>query len=152
MLSFLISIAMVLPPNQETQRPTTEKPDINGSWVVLCYERDGNPVAEAKNATVTIKDNLISFQAKDGSSKIKSMRCEFVKPGHIRVTEIDAVSTTGDRSATDQVKEGVVVATKDYLAVSLHDNSEQRRGQIVTENPTVKPKCTVILKRAESNR
>jgi hypothetical protein len=158
MLLLLISVSMCFPQAPETTRQTAEKPDLNGSWMILCYERDGKPVDEAKNATVTIKDNVISFQAKDGTSKIKSMRCEFIKPGHIRVTEVDSVSTTG----TEQAKEGVVVATKDYLAVCLHDENAGRnenagRGQEtsssqISSSPSFKSKCTVILKRSDSTR
>jgi hypothetical protein len=152
MLSLLISVSMCFPQAPETTRQIAEKPDLNGSWMVLCYERDGKPVEEAKNAIVTIKDNVISFQAKDGTSKIKSMRCEFTKPGHVRVTEIDSVSTTG----TEQAKEGVVVATKDYLAVCLHDENAGRGQESSTSqtstNPSLKSKCTVILKRSDSSR
>ena len=138
------------PQGRETAR-TTEKPDLNGSWTVVCYERDGQPIAEAKNATVTIKDNQISFQCKDGTTKIKSMQCEFGKPGHIRVTETDAASTTGERSSGEKAKEGVVVATKEYLAVCLHDESTGR-SQEASASPSMKSKCTVILKREGSDR
>ncbi len=155
MLTLLMSAVMFFPQGRTSDQANANKHDLDGSWTVLCYERDGQPVSEAKNATVTIKDNTVTFQAKDGTTKIKTMRCEFGKPGHIRVTE-SAASTQngndGNGSGNEKAKEGVVVCTKDYLAICLHDENASTTQTDGASSPSTKSKCTVILKREGSSR
>ena len=152
MLTLLVSLAMFFPQGRAADQ--ANKPDLDGNWTILCYEKDGQPVSEAKNATVSIKDNTVTFQAKDGTTKIKSLRCEFTKPGHIRVTETDASAgkgIDGNGSGGDKAKEGVVVCTKNYLAICLHDENTST-DKASDGSPTTKTKCTVILQREGSGR
>jgi len=180
MLTLLMSVALMVPQQGQSgqgQNPsradgTAEKMDLDGNWTVLCYEKDGQPVEAAKDAVVTIKDNMVQFQAKDGTSKIKSMKLQFDRPGHLRVTETDATSgsgTTGSGRGTTggtadhSAKAGVYVHTKDYLAVCVHDDATATdRGQGTTgsgqgstttsgrSSGSEKGKCTVILKKTSA--
>jgi len=142
----LLSVGLMFPQTQGRQTPTDraqptaggDRLDLDGNWTVLCFEKDGQPVEAAKNATVTFKDNMIKFEGKDGTSKVKSMRIEFDRPGHIRVTEMEptsaGTSTTNrgttasgstDNHGAGKAESGVYVATKDYLAICLHDESAE---------------------------
>jgi hypothetical protein len=34
---------------------------LDGNWTVLCIEKDGQPVADAKNKTVNIANNTVTW-------------------------------------------------------------------------------------------
>jgi uncharacterized protein (TIGR03067 family) len=149
MTAFMLAIAM-------TAAEPPAAPAIDGNWTVVSYEKNGQPMAEAKDCTVTVKDNTFTFSPKDGSTKMKAMRAEFGPMATLKITETDAISTNApaDKSA-GEAKQGVYVLSQDYLAICLHDTAgrptpgENRettgRDQKTASN---KSYCTVILKRA----
>lgn len=131
--------------NQQNQNREAVTPKIEGSWTVVSYEKDGQPMAEAKNCTVTIKDNMITFEGKEGKAP-KAMRLEFANMGKLRATEIENVS---DRPDATKAKDGVFVCTQDFLAVCVHDTDATNRNPNAANNGTpTKSKCTVVLQRA----
>ncbi len=57
------------------QDPSSAKPtgvaaavNLDGNWTVVCLEKDGQPVADAKGKTVTAKDNTFTCTGKDGKA------------------------------------------------------------------------------------
>ncbi len=126
---------------------------LDGNWTVVCLEKNGSPVADAKNLTVTVRNNVATFS---DSNKQKAMRFEFAPDGRIRVTEMEGTGTgagTGTGTGTtaaqpgrpgqpvrpgvgapgspahNETKTGVYVLAKDYFAVSLHDTSARPGGE-----------------------
>ena len=133
---------------------------INGSWTVICYEKDGKPMPEAKNVTVTVKDNMITFTgAKD--NMMAPLKVDFGQQGTIRVTETQAVDATKPTPCEKRnpTMAGVYVLTSEYLAICLHDNAPAQPGEVTAaggtvpqqnqNQPQMKSKCTVVLKRGD---
>ena len=153
-------------PGQGRDAPRDNTPiSINGSWTVICYEKDGKPMPEAKNVTVTVKDNMITFTgAKD--NMMAPLKVDFGQQGTIRVTETQATDSTKPTPSEKrgQPMTGVYVLTSEYLAICLHDNAPAQPGDVTpaggttagqqnqnqNQNPSqMKSKCTVILKRGD---
>ena len=158
MYGILISIALLFPQvgTAKTAQPVAQEvaktASLDGNWTVVCYERDGQPVDAAKNATVTFKDNTIKFEAKDGTTKMKSMRVEFGKEGTLRITESDSLVSAEKGARAEQAKAGVYVLSKNYLAICVHDETAVRDGaatERIGGNPSMKSQCTILLKRTE---
>jgi len=138
---------------------------LDGTWTVVCVEKDGQPMQDAKDMTVSIKDNTITCSGKDGKQAM-TMKFEFTGPGKAKVmmTEGAAIGTgTGtdrkepgtadkkdDTKKDDKAggKEAVYVLTSEYLAVCIHDDAP-KTGAITTE-PSSKSKCSILLKRSGS--
>lgn len=147
---------------------------VDGNWTIICLEKNGRPVEDARNLTVSIQKNTITFNKAGGSpSDVKAMRVEFGPKGTVRVTEADAdnkftpAGDTPPATGSGVAKAGVYVLTQDYLAVCVHDQpagaaaTEIRPGGgTTTDQPRVgnagqaqaRSYCTVILRRAEGGR
>jgi len=157
---------------QGQQRPGDASPhSIDGNWTVICLEKNGQPVAEAKNVTVSIRDNVVTFTSPANTAerdRMKAMRLDFSGEGKIRVTEAGADgkfantapgaapgTTTGAApgSAGNQSKPGVYILTRDYLSVCIHDEQPREGAAARTEvgKPSGKSYCTVVLKRSDSS-
>jgi uncharacterized protein (TIGR03067 family) len=160
MYGMLISIAFLFPQAGQAQvaPPATAEAaktaTLDGNWTVVCYERDGQPVDAAKNATVTFKDSTIKFEAKDGTTRMKSLRVEFGKEGTLRATEIDSAVSTGTGARAEPSKAGVYVLSKNYLAICLHDDATGKdttgAERTTGSPPATKSQCTIFLKRADA--
>jgi uncharacterized protein (TIGR03067 family) len=131
---------------------------LDGTWTVIAIEKDGQPMQDAKDMTVTVKDNTITCSGKDGKQAM-TVKFEFTGPGKAKVnmTEGGTTGATGtpdrkDPAAADRKdggkegsKEAVYVLTGEYLAVCIHDDTN-KTGAVTTE-PSSKSKCSIILKR-----
>jgi uncharacterized protein (TIGR03067 family) len=154
--------AVAMAQNPGAQRPAdTGKADpakanaLDGTWTVVAIEKNGEPMKDAKDMTVTVKDNTVTCSGKDGKPAM-TVRFEFAGPGQARVTMDDgAAKTADDKKPADGGKPGtkpaVYVLTSDYLAVCIHDDKAatgEKTGAITTE-PSAKSYCSIILKRGE---
>ncbi len=142
--------------------PAAKANPLDGTWTVVCIEKNGEAMKDAKDMTVTVKDNTVTCSGKDGKSAM-TVKFEFTGPGQAKVTTTDGAATTGtDRKedAKAATKAAVYVLTKDYLAVCVHDDkgsgtdkpgdpARGGSGAITTAAPTSKSACSIILKRAE---
>ena len=161
MNALILSVALL------AQAPETPKADpaaktpatasLDGNWTVVCYEKNGQPMAEAKDCQVMVKDNVATFTCKNEKDKIMSIRIECGEKGTIRATELaDAGSEKPGEKV--QTKTGVCVKTQEYVAICIHDaGGEPKTGTepgTKAEQPAnaeTKAYCTVILKRAGGN-
>jgi hypothetical protein len=146
-----LAFAAAQPPaTAQPDRPGA-RPSIDGTWTIVSLEKNGQPVADAKNMTVSIRGNMITFNkagTTEAAPDMKAMRVEFAQNGVVRVSETDdnkfsatAPATppgttpgstgTGAQPAT---KSGVYVLTQDYLAVCVHDTAP-RAGTAATAQP-----------------
>lgn len=116
-------------------------PTLEGSWTVLCLEKDGQPVPDAKDMTVTLKDGALTCQC----PKTKmTMKIEFTGPGKGKVTA--GAAKEGEKAET---KDAVFVMTNDYLAICVHDE-QATTGSVTTYTPSSKSACSLVLKRSGS--
>jgi uncharacterized protein (TIGR03067 family) len=144
---------------------------LDGTWTVVSIEKNGEPMKDAKDMTVTVKDNAVTCSGKDGKPAM-SVRFEFTGPGQARVTmdegatgskpaDADKPADTSKPADRAGTKQAVYVLTNDYLAVCVHDDKAggtggdrpaggDRPGAITTSAPTAKTYCSIILKRGES--
>lgn len=164
MNALLLTVALLLPA-QETPKPV-EQPggapaaksqSLDGNWTVVCYEKNGLPMTEAKDCTVMIKDNLVTFQPKNDKTKMMAIRLELGQNGTIRATETAQVGTDSKPEDKDNpAKTGVIVRTQEYVAICVHDAGADKGkgGEEKTTNDKpgqateAKSYCTVILKRS----
>lgn len=168
-------------PPDRTDRTKGDKADmsnaLDGTWTIVCIEKKGEPMKDAKDMTVVVKDNTIMCSGKDGKPAM-SMKFEFTKPGHAKVTvEETAGATDPDRQqvkaseakteaktdAKTGTKAAVYVLTKDYLAVCIHDEPTTDRegkdnevsgdeGKITTSKPSNMSNCSIVLKRSNERK
>ncbi|WP_020473685.1 hypothetical protein [Zavarzinella formosa] len=135
---------------------------MDGNWTVVCIEKNGVPVADAKDKSVMFKGNMVSFTGAEAKSQ-KSMKVEFGSQGKIRVTEIDPNVATDDKTDDDKTgkgaKTGTYILTKDFLAICLHDETTQAsevkpasgtETSFQSGQPQAKSVCTMVLKRSDS--
>ncbi|MBN9517267.1 hypothetical protein J0H58_01915 [bacterium] len=169
-------------PGQPGANPAAgARPSIDGNWTIICLEKDGQPVADARNMAVSIRGNTITFNKSgttDPAPGMRAMRVEFGHNGTIRVSEADdnkfstaPAAQPGAPSGTPSAtKAGVYVLTHDYLAVCVHDTGARTGTAATTEPREVQPAaataaqpagqvgpqqrsyCTVILRRTEGSR
>jgi|GEM_PF-2893533 len=143
-------------PAESPDKAPTAKPgaaqSLDGNWTVVAYEKNGQPMAEAKDVTVMIKDNTVTFTPKDAKTKMVAIRLEFPQPGMIRATEMESGSGSGTPDKSDpndkaapagkagQAKQGVYVLAQDYLAICIHDakGSGTGSGQTGDKEPVSK--------------
>jgi uncharacterized protein (TIGR03067 family) len=150
--SVLLSAALVVA-DDPTSSGKAGKGDkascLDGTWKVLCAEKNGEPVPDAKDMTVTVKDNTITCNC---SKTGNTMKIEFTGPGKARVTATEGKSdrqvAKGDGKG--EAKEAVCVLTTDYLAVCIHDDKTEGKSQDGVYQPTLKKQCTVVLKRTDA--
>jgi uncharacterized protein (TIGR03067 family) len=124
---------------------------LEGTWTVVAIEKDGQPMQDAKDMTVTVKDNTITCSGKDGKPAM-TCKLEFTGPGKAKVMMTEG-GATGTEPATNARKDGgkegskeaVYVLTSDYLAVCVHDDTNKTAA--TTTEPNSKSKCSIILKR-----
>jgi hypothetical protein len=93
----MTAVLLAQAPQPSTQPPTRDTTpsahSIDGTWTVLCFEKNGQAVPEAKNMTITIRNNVATCSG-DEKSRPKAMRLEFGQNGMIRVTELDTTVGT----------------------------------------------------------
>ncbi len=104
---------------------------LDGNWVVACMEKDGAPVADAKDSVITAKGNTFSCSKTGMTWKI-----EFAEKGVVNVQ-----ATEGEGKAP-VAKTGVAVQGNDFIALCLHDASADAATAGAPKN-----KCTILLKR-----
>ncbi len=131
--------------------PVKAEKSLDGNWTVVCYEKDGKPMPEAKDCQVMVKDNVATFTCKDDKNKITALRLECGDKGTIKATEV--ANAGSDRKPGDHAKAmtGVCVKTAEYVAICVHPaDANTKTGSETTNdrNAESKPACTVILKRA----
>lgn len=140
--TFLMMSMTAAPP--EAVAPT----NLDGAWTVICFEKNGQAVAEAKRKTITVKDGTFTCRGKDGKPGM-TFKVDFTKErGQFTMTEIQ--NDEGKPTDKADAKAGVYVLTNDFLAICVHDTT----SPIVTEKhgPSGKNVCSIILKREGSGR
>lgn len=174
MYAVLLAIALVAADDKPKAPPAgDDKPamaaSLDGNWMVVCAEKNGQPVADAKNMTVAIKGNVVTCNAPAGSTDkaMKAMRLTFGPNATIRVTEANADGkfndTTPDQTPADGTKpdankgtkSGVYVLTSEYLAICIHEeNANSGIRQVGGTDPATTPpgeKPAVGTERSEAN-
>ncbi len=150
---------------------------LDGQWTIVCLEKNGQPMPEAKNMTVKCEGNTITCTAKDGKPAM-TLKVVFGQNGTIKVMEQNATGTqpaeagkpadtAGRDPAAGGAKSGVYVMTSDFLAVCIHDDARgaggrgadatpavdggrpgaDREAAATGGNPTAKSYCSIVLKR-----
>lgn len=127
------------PPGRDTL-PSAQS--LDGTWTVVCFEKNGQPIPDAKNMTITIRNNVATCSG-DEKNRPKSMRFEFAQNGKIRVTELDtAVGTAApDASPAGEPKDakiGHYILTKDFFCVCLKDGQSTGIRPAGGEQPTTR--------------
>lgn len=115
------------PPDRDTRSAAAQS--LDGAWTVVCLEKDGQPVPDAKNMTVTIKNGVCTFAGGDDKTRQKAMRVEFGQHGMVRVTEQDAATAPGEAARPEAAagepkqaaKTGHYILTKDFFCFCLKD-------------------------------
>jgi hypothetical protein len=126
---------------------------IDGDWIVLAAEKNGQPVGEAVYTAATVKDNVMTFAiaprmlngTHDKTDMRKPLLLEFGPDDAIRVLGVNGAGLFG--LFTTEAKTGVYVLTGDYLAIAVHD--EDGPAEIRT---TAERSCTIFLQRADVSR
>ncbi|MBA4064393.1 MAG: hypothetical protein C0501_11900 [Isosphaera sp.] len=108
MYVFLLSglLALLVIDDRQTGQPGQGRPTggadkaspsapFDGNWTVVAAEMNGQPVAEAKNLSVTVRDNVVTFTGAGGATgatpgKMKALRLSFGPNSTVRVTEAGA--------------------------------------------------------------
>ena len=151
---------------QDRAAPTDKA--LDGQWTIVCLEKNGQPMPEAKAMTVKCEGNTITCSAKDGKPAM-TLKVVFGQNGTLKVTEQNAEASpapepgrpadTAGRDPASASKSGVYVLTSDFLAVCIHDTAARgadRNGSGDTtaadrvgggSNPSAKSYCSIILKR-----
>ena len=149
-----VSVVAQQPARDEPRKPAPAH-SIDGSWTVISAEKNGQPMADAKDMTVTVRDNTITCNGKDGKAAM-TFKVDFQKIGHAKVTDQSAGATDKDKGAT---REAVYVLTSDYLAVCVHDDKAGGEVQPASGTdrtgsgqPASKSYCTLVLKRTSGER
>jgi hypothetical protein len=159
MNALILSAMMFAQAPDAPRAEPTAKPQatasLDGSWTVVCYEKNGQPMAEAKDCTVTVKDNVATFSPKDEKTKIMAIRIECGQNGTIQATEMAGAGSENKPADRQQAKSGVCVKSQDYVAICIHDAGANKAGAATPNAKTeqeigteTKSYCTVILKRA----
>ncbi|MBY0456409.1 MAG: hypothetical protein K2V38_03665 [Gemmataceae bacterium] len=150
MLALLLSGAAFLAQADAPQRPgaaddNKNKPAIplDGTWTVLCAEKDGQPMPDAKNMTVTARGDTITCAGKDGKPAM-TLKVEFGPNATIKVKE--TTGAAGSEKTADKV--GVYVLTQDFLSLCVHDAPAAGTGAAGNASGKEANKCTFVLKRA----
>lgn len=164
MVALLIGSALALgAPPDDTKDP------LEGSWAIVCLEKNGMPVPGAANRTATIRDNVVVCDGLD-KMQMKAMRLEFGPQGTIWVTELDDPGPVDQKTPARPeppapARAGVYALTNEYLVIRVN---EPKRHEVARPDPA-KPEpvdaskssgptaptrpesayCTLILKRAD---
>ncbi|OWK42230.1 hypothetical protein [Fimbriiglobus ruber] len=147
MIRYLLGTAVVFSAFMATASAEDAKApngkNLDGAWTVVCFERNGQPQADAKGMTVKAEGNTLTCSGRDGKPAV-TMKLAFGPNGTIRVTE-----TKGDSTEASAAKAGVYVLTDGYLAICVHADGAQAGAdqQTAANAPNAKSHCSVILKR-----
>jgi len=141
MYALLLSAAVAAAPLEDKPKPAES---LDGNWTILAIEKDGQPMADAKEMTVTIKGDTITCNGKDGK-KSMTMRVEFGQKGTVKVTDTTNAAP-GDKP---EAKEGVYIHTHDFLSVCVHKAGDRPGGAAgaASDKPDAKYSCVIFLKR-----
>ena len=134
-------------------KPAPAAGSLDGNWTVLCAEKDGQPLPDIKDMTVTIKGDTITCNGKDGK-KTMVMRVEFGPKGTVKVSDITNAAP-GDKP---EQKEGVYIHTRDFLSVCIHKAADRpppppagaappAADRPDPTKPDAKYSCVIFLKR-----
>ena len=142
MFAFLVSATFFAAAPDDKAKPSENAPavSLDGNWTVLAAEKDGKPMPDAKNMTVTAKGNTVTCSGKDGKPAT-TMKVEFGPNGTITVHETSA--SAGTDKATE--KKGVYVLTDNYFSLCVCDCGEKAGAE-------PKNKCTFVLSRTGTQR
>lgn len=131
---------------------------LDGTWTVVSIEKNGEPMKDAKDMTVTVKDNTVTCSGKDGKPAM-TVKFEFTGPGQAKVMMTEGANGTDRKDdAKAGTKAAVYVLTSEYLAVCVHDDKtttgtgtgDTGTGAITTNAPSPKSACSIVLKRGAS--
>ncbi|CAN5527913.1 hypothetical protein BH11PLA2_BH11PLA2_45500 [soil metagenome] len=112
------------------------KVSVDGNWVVVCMEKDGAPVSEAKDSVITAKGDTFKCSKTGMTWKI-----DFADKGMVNVQ-----ATEGEGKAP-VAKTGVCVQGNDFIALCLHDANSSTSTDGAQKN-----KCTILLKREGASK
>ncbi len=144
MYALLLTMSLVAAAPADDKPRTADRAtqtSLDGNWTIVALEKDGQPVAEAKNMTVMAKGDTITCSAKDGKPAM-SWKVSFADMGTVKVT-----ATEGDNAKPTE-SSGVYVLTNDMLALCLHNSkNDKTEPTTVTSGPNQKSHCSIILKR-----
>lgn len=116
---------------------------LDGAWSVVCYEKDGQPQADAMGMTVKADAGTFTCSGRDGKAAM-TLKVTFGASGTVQVTE-----GTGDTSAqASPARSGVYVLTRDYVAISLNaDPDAGGESRTAADGQPAQSRCSIILKR-----
>ncbi len=120
------------------QKQTIASPLSDGQWTVVCAEKNGQSVDDAKGKAATVRDGVITWSHE---GKECSARLHFLPRGRVYATEMTidgravAATNRGAAEAQEPTKTeqahgnvpnvGVFVATKDMVCLCLHHDQFQ---------------------------
>lgn len=153
LLSASLVVAQAPTPAAPDRPADTGKADkisaLEGTWTVIAAEKNGQPMPDAKDMTVAVKDGMLTCTCPKTGMTAK---LEFTGPGKAKVT-----MTEGKEGDKAQTKDAVCVLTSDYLAVCVHEDKTTIGGEkppkdtdaTIGYQPTAKSQCSFILKRGD---
>jgi hypothetical protein len=125
---------------QDNPAPTSKT--LDGTWRVVCYEKDGQPQPDAQGMAVKAEAGTVTCTGKDGKAAL-TLRLAFGQNGTVQVTE-----TGGDTAApAPAARAGVYVLTRDFLAISVNEEAGGTTPRPAVEGQGGKARCSVILRR-----
>ena len=145
MYALLLTMSLVAAAPADDKPRTADRAtqaSLDGNWTIVALEKDGQPVAEARNMTVMAKGDTITCSAKDGKPAM-TWKVSFADMGMVKVTAMEGDNTKPMESS------GVYVLTNDMLALCLHNPKSDKTepATTVTSGPNQKSHCSIILKR-----
>jgi hypothetical protein len=143
MLGTVVACFMLVAPvvAEDNKAPTSKT--LDGSWTVVCYEKDGQPQPDAKGMTVKADAGTITCSGKDGKPAM-TLKIVFGPNGTVQVTEAGADTLAPAPAA----RAGVYVLTRDVLAISINEEAAGADPKpVAVEGQGGKARCNVILKR-----
>jgi len=139
--------AAAIPPTQDQPLP---EPSVQGDWVVLAAERNGQPVKDAVHMAATIRDNTMTFAVPmnlaggGDQNAARVLKLEFGPQGTIRVAEMSGAGIGA--LFTTKVKSGVYTFAGDYFSIALYGDEPAPRQSQVQDKPET---CTIFLQRSD---
>jgi hypothetical protein len=156
MHTFLLGLVLLAPallPQDDKQNPSGREgaeragmtgPRIDGTWTVVAMERMGQPAAAGAHATVTIRNNVVTFGGMtspgaarpdaggtrgEGAGRAdaamhQAWRLEFLGHGTVRATPVAGAAGATDRSGTATGRTG----TRDTSKAGTRAAGSERTG------------------------
>lgn len=126
---------------QDNPAPTAKS--LDGAWTVVCYEKDGQPQADARGMAVKAQAGTVTCTGKDGKTAM-TVRLAFGPNGTVQVTETGADTSAPATAA----RAGVYVLTKDFLAISVNEEIDRTSTRpAAADGQGGKARCNLILRR-----